>query len=213
MNKTGATATGAAALLPWYVNGTLGAEERRMVETALAENDGLRQELDRLQRLSLLVADEAVPAPEPAADGFARLRRKMLASAPARPAGRTGWAESAHGFFAFAFRPAVLAGLAVIVVIEGAAIVSLVPSAQPHRFVTASGPADGARAVVKFKPETTLSEIQSILQAEQATIVRGPTPDGALVVQWNGLGIDEVDRAIARLRTNQAFVLRAERGT
>jgi anti-sigma factor RsiW len=213
MNKTGTNETGAEALLPWYVNGTLEPEERRMVETALEGNDRLRAELERLQRLSLALDGEAERLPEPAADGFARLRRQMLATAPERPAAKPFWVEVTGGFFQLAFRPAVLAGLAAVVVIETAALVTFVPAAAPPRFVTASGPTDGARAVVKFKPETTLSEIQSILEAEQATIVRGPTPDGSLVVQWTGLGIDAVDRAIQRLRANQAFVLRAERGT
>jgi hypothetical protein len=136
----------------------------------------------------------------------------MRAAAPS-PTARPHWGSGAGGLLGLVWRPAVVAGLATVVVIEAAAIATLVPASAPPHFVTAAGPAEGARAVVKFKPETTLSEIQSILAAEQATIVRGPTPDGSLVVQWPGLGIDAVDRAIVRLRTNQATVLRAERGS
>jgi anti-sigma-K factor RskA len=202
----------AEALLPWYVNGSLDAAERELVERALERSQTLRAELVRLERLGTLVADVGAVEPVPAADGFARLRRMMLASAPS-PTARPHWTAGAGGLLGLLWRPAVVAGLATVVVIEAAAIATLVPASAPPRFVTAAGPAEGARAVVKFKPETTLSDIQSLLAAEQATIVRGPTPDGSLVVQWPGLGIDAVDRAIERLRANQAIVVRAERGT
>ena len=209
MNKTGLDNAGAAALLPWYINGTLEPDERRSVDAALDRNPTLRAELVRLERLGSLVASEAVLAPEPAADGFARLRRMLAAPADAGPA----WSQRLAGFFQLTMRPAVVASLVLVVVVEAGAIVALAPASAPPRFVTASGAFEGAKAVVQFKPETTLWQIGAILAAEQATIVRGPTPDGSLVVQWPGLGTDAVDRAIQRLRSNPGYVLRAERGS
>ena len=210
-NETRLSEAAAEALLPWYVNGTLEVKERRQVEEALEESQTLRTELHRLERLGSLVASDALAAPEPRADGFARLQRMI--AAPANKPQRLAWSERLAQFFELSMRPAVVAALMLVVAIETVAVVAVLSRTETPRFVTASGPAEGAKAVVQFKPETTLSDIQAILGAEQATIVRGPTPDGSLVVQWPGLGTEAVDRAIERLRSNPEFVLRAERGT
>ncbi len=210
MNKT----SDMQDLLPWYVNGTLEPGERRRVEQALAGDASLQAELARLQRLGALVTSEAVAVPAPAPDGFARLLSQMLTAARPQPAPSAGWTALIAESFAVWSRPAVLAGLAVIVILEAGGIVALLPADSPQRFVTASAPqGEGLRAVVLFKPETTLLQIRIILDGEQATIVRGPTPDGSVVVQWAGLTTEAVDSAIKRLRASPEFVLRAERGT
>ena len=46
-------------LLPFYVNGTLQADERTRVEAALSEDDGLRTELQFLQSLRSSVKHNA----------------------------------------------------------------------------------------------------------------------------------------------------------
>ncbi|MBI1778359.1 MAG: hypothetical protein HYR63_23720 [Proteobacteria bacterium] len=214
MTKTDEPFEAARALLPWYVNGTLEPDERRMVEAALGASAALRAELSHMQTLGWLVAADADQAPLPAVDGFARLEAMMRQETGHRPRPLQGWQEALAGFFGPWMRPAVFALLATVVVVESIAVIALLPGGEPQRFVTAAGPqTEGLRALVLFRPETTLLQIRTVLQAEQGTIVRGPTPDGSVVVQWVGLSADAVDQAIKRLRARPDLVLRAERGS
>ncbi len=52
-------------LLPWYANGTLTEEERRRVETHLAQCERCRRELREIQKLRELVALSVESVPEP----------------------------------------------------------------------------------------------------------------------------------------------------
>jgi hypothetical protein len=142
-----------------------------------------------------------------------RLQQMLLARS--RPRHQTlYWRGFVTDALGLALRPAVVASLLAVVLLETAALLALLPSVAPQRFITASGPEHaGARAVVLFRPETTLLQMRTVLAAEQATIVRGPTPDGSVVVQWLGLPTDAVDGAIDRLRAQSDYVLRAERGS
>ncbi len=75
------------ALLPWYVNGTLGERERRAVERWLQEEPRAADELAAWQQLRAAVAEQPLQAPSSA------VRRRVLAGIAARP--RRAWAWGA----------------------------------------------------------------------------------------------------------------------
>ena len=87
-------------LLPWYVNGTLGAEERRQVEAYLERSRHARDEVDLLRALRQQVKDEKIEN-SPGDLGLQRLKRdiKQAAQQPGSSDRMTGKVVSVAGWW------------------------------------------------------------------------------------------------------------------
>ncbi|BBK43739.1 hypothetical protein STVA_37590 [Allostella vacuolata] len=202
-----------AFLLPWYVNGTLDADERRRVEAALAQSAELREELELLRQVNLAVVASTEALPEPDPDGFARLMARIDAEperAPAPAPARAGWPQRVAAWFEMSWKPA-MAAAAVVIAVQAAAIVALVDDrGGGGEFRTASGPQAGAgdaRFLVDFADGAPLAEIRQLLERADAVIVKGPTADGYFVVAAQG----DAAQAQATLRSAPTLVTQAER--
>lgn len=140
-------------LLPWAVLGRLPETEQRLVEEHAAACAECRAELAWQHKLQ-----SVQPAAGAAPDMDAALARLMPRIEPrARPA--ANWMR-----WAMAAQLLVIAGL-------GARLV--LPSEPGYRLLGAAAPS--ANMVVVFRPDTSESRLRSILQAQGASVVGGPT--------------------------------------
>jgi hypothetical protein len=205
-------------LLPWYAAGTLDAADAKRVEEALAREPKLRISLDlaREDRDETILLNQSLGAPS--AKAWARVlaataaepRRPTLAARLAALPGRLGaWAGVGE-------RPARLAwagaAAAVVIVLQGAAIVSLLPKAQGPAYQTASqqsAAVEGAIAIVAFAPDATLRQISELLAKHKASIVDGPRSSGLFKLRVGDKTMTkaELDAVVAELRAEPIVTL------
>jgi anti-sigma factor RsiW len=184
----------AEALLPWYATGQLHGADRARVEAHLARCAHCRRQLMIDRRLS-----NEFRAMTPELEwGWARLRTRIEPGVKRQHAPR----QALAGLMAFARRPAVAAFAAaqlLLVVVAGAMLLSL---SEPtyHALGSAPPPAD-ANAVVMFRPSATEAEIRAALGAAGASIVGGPTPANAYLLN---LAPPRRQEGLARLRADAA---------
>lgn len=171
-------------LLPWFVNGTLEQDERALVERHLAECVHCRAEIDALQQLQDLHADDA-PLPDASAS-FWRLRNRLQAhGAPPRVSSRLhsfglGW-KSAPPWL----RGAVAVQAVVVLVLAVALIGPDRPGARYRTLGNATPAAsqeDARQLVVVFDPHISQAQMHQLIRASQARIIDGPSDAGAYVL-------------------------------
>ena len=184
-----------SALIPWYVNGTIGERERRRVDAHLAQCAHCRDELTREQwvyrNMSAETAVEYMPAVS-----LNRLQARLDGIGVAKPErAQEGEAADVAADMAAAVRPRRRSmpwqGLMAASVAVMAVALSLLAAdrwlqyrarvAAPPAYYTVTtavprAPDEAIRAV--FSPTITLSELQSILDEAQLRIVSGPTEAG-----------------------------------
>ena len=172
-------------LLPWYATGALSANEKSRVEKALAREPRLQASLAAIREdlEETIALNQDLPTPRPAVlgrimaavEGEPR-RRSVLA----RLSGLVDQLAGRLGRTAFASPRAFAFGVfvaALVVIGQGAAIVSLLPHAG-GTYSTASQENftsnEGAFLLVGFAPEATAKQIADLLLQKKAVIVDGP---------------------------------------
>jgi anti-sigma factor RsiW len=199
-------------LLPWYVNETLSADERAMVERHVASCAACGREFQTLSQIGAAVTALAPDAPDPAvslARTFASIDRIERREPRARVAAwwRAVWTPSVP-----VARVALAVQLAIILVL-GALV--LPPPARESSFTTLSGsPAAsaGARLTVVFVPNATEDAIRQALLDVDGAIVSGPSAAGVYVVRLPGRTDDaRVEAAIENLRRRSSVIRFVER--
>jgi hypothetical protein len=157
-------------LLPWYVNGTLGAEDRAWVEDYLKEHPSAGSELEWYRSLRTRIQDNAPSVP--ATIGLAKAMTLIRGDRPTI-------AERISSFFAsFGMRPAMaLAGLAVIAV-QGGVILEMRNSAQDDatelRALRATVTNEGPMLKINFAPDAKEADIRHLLMSVQGRLAGGP---------------------------------------
>ncbi|GAA4340128.1 hypothetical protein GCM10023165_19880 [Variovorax defluvii] len=157
-------------LVPWYVNGSLGAEDRAWVDDYLAQHPEARSELDWYRSLQMRVR-ENVPA-VPATIGLARTMRLIQGDRPSL-------AERIGAFFGnFGMRPSfALAGLALVAV-QGGVILNLLGHAREDadqiRALNAVRVEEGPMLKVSFAPDAKEADIRLLLVQVQGELAGGP---------------------------------------
>lgn len=192
-------------LLPWYVTGKLGAEDKLRVERMLATDADLARQLAliRDEQSANIATNESVPAPR----GLT-VERGMAAVASATTIGvrksSAGVIERLRDFFTMpsprAVRYATAAGLAALL-LQTAVIGSLLQ--QREGYQTASGgEVSGSTVIVKFADGASAVQIASTLGQMNISIVDGPKPGGTFVVRVGPKSLSKADRdtQIAALR-------------
>jgi anti-sigma-K factor RskA len=195
-------------LLPWYVNDTLGDDERRQVEAYLERNRDARDEVELLRELRRQVKEEKIEN-SPGELGLQRLRREIK-QADREQAGSdrmTGRTVTVASFW----RPlAVAACLAVV--IQAGVMIGL--SGGPGSEVEIAHGTAGLTAPVlqvTFAPEATEQEIREVLQAAGASIADGPTALGIYNLRLVDAETTSVEEALTTLRASGDVVTFAER--
>lgn len=157
-------------LLPWYVNGSLNAEDRAWVDRYLAEHPEAQAELDWYRSLSARMQDNVPAVPETI--GLAKVMTLIRGDRPS-------FAERVSAFFgAFGVRPATaFAGLAIIA-LQGGFILNLLNTAQDDavelRALRATTTDDRPMLKLNFAPDAKEAEIRHLLMSVQGHLAGGP---------------------------------------
>jgi hypothetical protein len=188
-------------LLPWYVNGTLAADQVQEIEEHLGECEACRRELERCRALAALYEDveDLAPAAHPAR--IARLWARAEETPP-RPS-RSPW------------RWIALGQAAAIVVLLALALRELPEEpvagpAEPAPVFRTLGDAElevprltAPTFRVVFAPDTPEETMRRILRSLEAEIVAGPSPLGVYTVSvprsdemadWSALVVETLRR-------------------
>ncbi len=195
-------------LLPWYVNGTLEAEERRAVEAYLEESAHARDEVELLRQLRQQVKEQEFEN-SPGELGLQRLKREIKQDA----AQQKGSADRMTGkvlTVASFWRPLAIAACLAIVVQAGVMVgmnSGLIPTGGD---VTIAGKSPAVMQVT-FAPDATEQDIREVLQAAGASIADGPTALGIYNLRLVDPKAITVEEALTALRANDAVVTFAER--
>lgn len=186
------------ALLPWFVNGTLGGDEAGRVEAHLAEC--ARCQADTAFQVRLRGLDVAAAPAGDIERGWAALRRRLdtktgtARHASGSPRWRwTGWLPLALGLQA-----------AFVLVV---AIAAFMLPRQPELYRTLGSAPGGAtaNALIVFRADATEAQMRRALRAGEARLVGGPTVTDAYLLRVPDLGAE----TLARLRA-QPGVARVE---
>lgn len=170
--------------LPWYVNGTLGAEDRAWMTSYLARHPDLQIEADRL----VTMRDDMRAALEPAtADvGWSRLRQRIAQEK--RAAAPSLIAKLRHTLERFASPPA-FALAAALVVVQFGVIGSLVmrqsheaENFAAYRSLPGSGFGSGPILQITFKQDATERAMRLLLIDIEGALVGGPGQIGTYFV-------------------------------
>ncbi len=191
-------------LLPWFVNGTLDADERTLVERHLAECARCRQEAEWLRGLHAALAAGEASSESPRT--FRKLRRRL--ETPGRhsrtPSGRVGRASWTH--WVMGAQLALIAGLGTVVVQSALHDVDHAGRYQTLAVQGKAGQPRGALVVV-FDPGTSEAELRRVLREVGARVVDGPTATNAYVLDVPARGQGE---ALQKLRAERAVTLAEE---
>jgi anti-sigma factor RsiW len=191
----------AQSLLPWYVNGTLGAEESERVRKHLAECPRCQADAQWQDRLRA-----APPAAEPTSASdvdrqWAALAGRLAPGGtkpPRRPHALANWLGTR-------WLPLAV-GLQTVVILAGALAWFGVPQREEAFRALGTAPAAiSANVLVVFRPGASEADIRRVLRANHAQIVGGPTVTDAYLLRLAAL----TPEALSRLRADAA-VLRVE---
>ncbi len=184
-------------LLPWYVNGTIGAEDRALVEQVMAEDPMARAEVEWYRSLARRMQDDAPKVPETI--GLSKVLARIGTPQPR-------WPQRVAAFLgSLAARPAVaFAGLALIVVQSGV-IVHLAGGADDDaaqmRAVSATPTQDRPLLKINFAPDAREADIRHLLISVQGRLVGGP---GQLGDYFVAVPAGKEAALVEQLKTNPA---------
>ena len=164
----------AQILLPWYVNGTLDAEEKARFEAHLAQCPRCQADGEFQRRVA---ADPPQVPPVSVDRAWLALRARL--DAP-KTEGRHAQARTSG--WAGRWLPLALGVQAVLALILATAWLVSSPPAEYRTLGTPTGAAT-ANALVVFRPDATESDIRQALRAADARIVGGPTVTDAWLLR------------------------------
>jgi hypothetical protein len=196
-------------LLPWYAAGTLDAANAERVEAALAREPALRLSLSliREDQEETVALNESLGAPSAAA------LDRVLAVVQAEPLKASLWARLAS-LTEFGARRAPMrwayagaAAAALVIALQTATIVTLLPSGNGSQYGTASEPSkgqEGSAVLVTFAPDVRLDQVAAFLRARNASIVDGPSGAGTYRVRVakETLSRDELAKVVAQFSSD-----------
>jgi hypothetical protein len=188
-------------LLPWYVNGTLDAHERRIVDEHLLVCAECRADLESERQLAnafVGLMDEAMPDP-PA----------RLPVPPADPVRARGPFRA----MGTPMRFALIAASQLLIVAASVSFYAAFTSPAPSAYHALSAPVTQAPAgnvIAIFRPDVSEQMLRATLRLAGARIVDGPTAADAYILS---VPADRLDTALASLRAQPAVVLVQPIGT
>jgi anti-sigma factor RsiW len=178
-----------SALLPWYVNGSIGEQDRQRVDAHLSACADCRNDLAQEQRVYRAMTAETAVEYMPAAS-LKRLQARLDGIGAAEANSPANAAADVRSAAAPARRFMRWPGLMAASIAVMAVAFSLLAAdrwlrlrgtpAQPNYYtVTTAAPRPQGEVIrAVFSPTITLVELQSILDEAQLRIVSGPTEAG-----------------------------------
>ncbi|NIA67164.1 hypothetical protein HBA54_00995 [Pelagibius litoralis] len=190
-------------LLPWYVNGSLSAEERTAVEAYLESNVQAREEVALLSAMRQNVKEQPLEN-SPGDLGLQRLKREIKRG-DQQQAPTTGKVVAISSWW----RPLAVAACLAVVVQAG---VMISVSDRTGGDVGIAG-VNGPVLQVTFAPTATEQEIREVLQSAGTTIADGPTALGIYGLRLLAPGNESanIEEALVKLKARGDVVTFAER--
>jgi anti-sigma-K factor RskA len=200
-------------LLPWYAAGTLDAHESQQVERALANDPELaaryawvRAELEQETHVSGAAGE---PSARDVKTLFAKIDA-LPARRPRRQPQSSSFGERVAEFLA-SLSPRTLAwsaaAAALAITLQAGLLADLmIKERTAGGYDTASAPAnaqsDGAYVLIRFKPQTTATDIANFLDSNKFSIVAGPSVGQLFRVRVapNKLAKDDLMRVVTTLQ-------------
>lgn len=185
------------ALLPFYLNGVLEGDDLMAVETWLADDPAAMEALAEAEA-ELLATQNANEAIKPPADALARFSRSLEREVGSTVPSRTSW--FARAWNRLTQLPAGLAwatAVAALAIVLAQAIQGT--GQRGDHFDIAGADNDTAKmpfALVVFKADARMADINALLGETKATIAGGPTPDGVYRVIIRTETVAEYDRIL-----------------
>ena len=215
-------------LLPWHAAGTLNARDARRVEEALARDPELAKQYAAIREeyAETIHLNESLGAPS------ARAMQKLFAAIDGEPVRKPSpssrIAARTSAFFA-SLSPRTLAWSAslgaILLLLQAAVIGAVLMKNQGSSFQTASlsieergatitrdlGGGAPPRALVRFSDDARISDIKTLLNNYQASIVGGAR-EGMFRLQFgnSAVGKDEVAALLSRLQKEKIVSLAVE---
>ncbi len=161
------------ALLPWYLNNTLSADERQQVESWLQESEQAQDALAQLQLIQKQVQDEeAITAPVDM--GWQRFKQQLPTSSQ----------QPSHSTFNWQRLMATAA--AVVIAVQFALLIN-VQQSQDTRLLSGeetivTAPVAGLHIKVMPADDANWQALQALLVQADATIIAGPSAMGLLTL-------------------------------
>lgn len=202
-------------LLPWYVTGRVSREEARGIEAALKTMPDLADKLAQVQREREAVA-RAAEAVEPAPpETLQRLLQQVETTRQRRVPRIDNRSETGGRLKAVMGRSivwqAAFAAACVAIVALGIRMYTPPAPGELGLSTNISGAAVPTM-LVTFQPEAQAGDIGALLASVNATIVGGPKPGGAYVVQIPAGQAGDIDDATATLLSRKDLVATVLRG-
>jgi len=212
-----------SALLPWYLSGTLSAEEQTAVSAHLQGCPSCRQELEDLTQLRTRIRQVSDAGPLPSADlaqtVLTRVRHEALRQSNRRTALPPVHAAS-DGFLAEADRwlrnvltPQWVPTLVSAVLIAQLGLLSWsllhyqAPDTTTSDSVTSRGlDRTSVRLEIEFQPGATMEQAQTLIRSLQGRVTAGPTATGAFVIELPASGAASVQERTDALRNRRDII-------
>jgi hypothetical protein len=177
-----------AALLPWYVNGTLSETDRQQLDRHLSTCQACRAELAELTHLKSELATFYASQPGPSSHTARLVLDTVARDASTRRIGQTGlgsWPERVDEWFRSLFLPRGVPTLAATLLVTQVGLVLWLsmPPTQPEQVSSRLLGAQTARLSVAFQSGATEEQIRSLLQLVRGRVIDGPTTDGAYLIE------------------------------
>jgi hypothetical protein len=157
-------------LLPWYANGTLGAQDRDWVERYLALHPDSQSELAWHQSLIAKICDSQPAVPETI--GLDKVMSLIHADRPTLSQRISGFLST------LGLRPGAAFAAAAVIAVQGAVILNLLSASKDDaaelRTAKATETNDRPMLKLNFAPDAKESEIRLLLMSVQGRLAGGP---------------------------------------
>ncbi len=191
------------ALLPFYVNGTLGADDRARLDAALTVSPGLRAALLAEEGFAQRIRIEGEKLMDGHKDVEARLKAVLgqlgdqapnASVAAVAPEAGSRLRDMLGFLNPGRWHPAVSLALALAVIAQGAWIASGKGGGQGDDYQTVSGPdgqnlGEAPMLIIRPAEDARWSDIEALLEKEDLTLASGPD-DGRLTVRVDKADVD-----------------------
>jgi hypothetical protein len=184
--------------IPWYVNGTLGANERAEMDRYLASNAEARAEIALLRKTAATLKKSAnrVPADRGLHEVLARIHAEKTtrhsaakSTSSTKNDKSTGFFESFRAWLGTSWTQPAFALALVVIGAQSMFLMRDAPDAMLMRgaAINTTGESKNAAANmaylrVGFKPTATEGEIRVLLAGSNANFASGPGDDGAYTI-------------------------------
>ncbi len=200
-------------LLPFHATGRLTPSEVVRIEQYVSDHPE-RMQIVSEEKDAVVAANEAVVVRR--GHGFAAVAARIAATRDESSGRGSGILRALWRFFELPSARSVRwasAAVAVLVILQGAAIATLVVSRHSNQFATASGESSsrepGTLATIRFADGATAPAIAALLAGLDMRIVDGPAGGGLFTIRIGPKDMSDTDRdrVIAVLKARSDLVL------